>query len=113
MMKNIVRTYLLIFLLLFPLFVLNGQKMHSDNGDRIFTNPAIAADFPDPDVIMVDSVYYIVTTTMFIFHGVTVLKSCDLVNWEYCSNGVPHFDFSPYYNLEGCNKYGLGSGQQV
>ncbi len=38
----------------------------------------ISADFPDPDVIRVGDTYYMVTTTMFIFPGVTVLKSHDL-----------------------------------
>src|SRR3990172_2737370 len=85
-----------------------AQKMHSDNGDGTYTNPVIAADFPDPDVILVDDTYYMVTTTMFIFPGVTVLKSKDLVNWEYCSNAVPRFDFSPCYNLDGCARYGHG-----
>ncbi len=88
--------------------VLNGQQFTSDNGDGTYTNPLIAADFPDPDVIRVDSVYYFVSTTMFIFPGVTILKSYDLVNWEYCSNAVPRFDFSPCYNLEGCNRYRHG-----
>jgi beta-xylosidase len=87
---------------------LHAQQFSSDNGDGTYTNPLIAADFPDPDVIRVDSVYYFVSTTMFIFPGVTVLKSRDLVNWEYCSNAVPRFDFSPCYNLEGCNRYGHG-----
>ena len=86
----------------------NAQKTHSDNGDGTFTNPVIAADFPDPDVILVGDTYYMVTTTMFIFPGVTVLKSYDLVNWEYCSNAVSRFDFSPCYNLNGCNRYGHG-----
>jgi beta-xylosidase len=85
-----------------------AQKTHSDNGDGTYTNPVIAADFPDPDVILVSDTYYMVTTTMFIFPGVTVLKSKDLVNWEYCSNAVPRFDFSPCYNLDGCNRYGHG-----
>jgi beta-xylosidase len=85
-----------------------AQKLHSDNGDGTYTNPVIAADFPDPDVILVDDTYYMVTTTMFIFPGVTVLKSKDLVNWEYCSNAVPRFDFSPCYNLDGCARYGHG-----
>jgi beta-xylosidase len=87
---------------------LNAQQFTSDNGDGTYTNPLIAADFPDPDVIRVDSVYYFVSTTMFVFPGVTVLKSHDLVNWEYCSNAVLRFDFSPCYNLEGCNRYGHG-----
>ncbi|MBN2030682.1 glycoside hydrolase 43 family protein [bacterium] len=88
--------------------IVHAQKMQSDNGDGTYTNPVIAADFPDPDVILVDGVYYFVSTTMFVFPGVTVLKSHDLVNWEYCSNAVPRFDFSPCYNLNGCNRYGHG-----
>ena len=50
-----------------------AQKTHSDNGDGTYTNPVIAADFPDPDVILVDSTYYMVNTTMFTFPGVPVL----------------------------------------
>ncbi len=85
-----------------------AQKMHSDNGNGTYTNPVIAADFPDPDVIRVDSTYYMVNTTMFIFPGVTILRSYDLVNWQYCSNAVQRFDSSPCYDLDGCNRYGHG-----
>jgi beta-xylosidase len=87
---------------------LSAQKYQSDNGDGTYTNPLIYADFPDPDVIRVDSVYYMVSTTMFIFPGVNLLKSYDLVNWEYCSNAVERMDFSPCYNLDGCNRYAHG-----
>lgn len=87
---------------------LYAQKLYSDNGDGTYTNPVIPADFPDPDVIRVNDTYYMVSTTMFIFPGVTVIKSKDLVNWEYCSNAVPRFDFSPCYNLDDCNRYGHG-----
>jgi len=96
----------LIFIL--PFTNLLAQKTHSDNGDGTYTNPVIAADFPDPDVILVNDTYYMVTTTMFIFPGVTILKSKDLVNWEYCSNAVSRFDFSKYYDLDGGNRYGHG-----
>ena len=85
-----------------------GQKTHSDNGDGTFTNPVIAADFPDLDLVLVNDTYYMVTTTMFIFPGVTILKSKDLVNWEYCSNAIPRFDINPCYNLDGCNRYRHG-----
>ncbi len=87
---------------------LRAQAFHSDNGDGTYTNPLIPADFPDPDVILVGDTYYMVSTTMFVFPGVTVLKSYDLVNWEYCSNAVPRFDFSPCYDMDGCNRYGHG-----
>lgn len=85
-----------------------AQNVHSDNGDGTYTNPVIPADFPDPDVIRVGDTYYMVSTTMWVFPGVTVLKSHDLVNWEYCSNAVPRFDFSKCYDLDGCNRYGHG-----
>jgi beta-xylosidase len=99
-----------IFILIFNVSVnrLSAQRNHSDNGDGTYTNPVIAADFPDPDVILVEDTYYMVTTTMFVFPGVTVLKSHDLVNWEYCSNAVPRFDYSPCYDLDGCNRYAHG-----
>ena len=85
-----------------------AQKTHSDNGDGTYTNPVIAADFPDPDVILVDDTYYMVTTTMFVFPGVPIIKSKDLVNWEYCSNAVSRFDFGNCYDLDTCNRYGHG-----
>ncbi|MEJ2055058.1 MAG: glycoside hydrolase 43 family protein, partial [Calditrichaceae bacterium] len=87
---------------------LTAQKMQSDNGDGTYTNPVIYADFPDPDVVRVDSTYYMISTTMFIFPGVTILKSPDLVNWEYCANAVQRMDISKCYNLDGCDRYGHG-----
>ena len=85
-----------------------AQKMRSDNGNGTYTNPVIAADFPDPDVILVDDTYYMVSTTMFVFPGVTILKSKDLVNWEYCSNAVKRFDYSKCYDLDSCHRYSHG-----
>ncbi len=52
--------------------------------------------------------FYMVSTTMFVFPGVSIIKSNDLVNWEYCSNAVPRFDFDTCYNLDGCNRYSRG-----
>jgi beta-xylosidase len=87
---------------------LAAQKFQSDNGDGTYTNPVINADFPDPDVILVGDTYYMVSTTMFVFPGVTVLKSYDLVNWEYCSNAVPRIDFHQHYNLNQGHRYAHG-----
>lgn len=98
--------------ILFAILVLISNTLlfaqQSDNGDGTYTNPLIFADFPDPDVIRIDTTYYMVTTTMFVFPGVTILKSYDLVNWEYCSNAVERMDYSPCYNLDGCNRYSHG-----
>src|SRR6478735_2636686 len=84
----------ILLLLIFISNITSAQNVHSDNGDGTYTNPLISADFPDPDVIHVGDTYYMVTTTMFVFPGVTILKSHDLVNWEYCSNAVPRFDLA-------------------
>jgi beta-xylosidase len=83
-------------------------QSHSDNGNGTYTNPVISGDFPDPDVIRVGDVYYMVNTTMFTFPGATILKSHDLVNWEYCSNPLEKIENSACYNLDGCNRYGHG-----
>lgn len=96
-----------ILFLLLPAMI-NAQQWKSDNGDGTYTNPVIPADYPDPDVIRVGDTYYMVSTTMFIFPGVTLLKSQDLVNWEYCANAVQRFDFSKCYDLDGCNRYAHG-----
>ncbi len=108
MSKNCKRFFYVYLLLLLNAFVASAQNIHADNGNGTYTNPLISADFPDPDVIRVGDTYYMVTTTMFVFPGVPILKSQDLVNWEYCSNAVPRFDFSKCYDLDSCNRYGHG-----
>ena len=67
---------------------------------RHFTNPVIFGDFPDPDVIRVGDTYYMISTTMHIFPGATILQSKDLVNWEYCCNPLESIEKSDAYNLE-------------
>ena len=77
-MKNTLKKNFLFLILVTSVFGLKAQNQHSDNGDGTYTNPVISADFPDPDVILVDDTYYMVSTTMFVFPGVTVIKSKDL-----------------------------------
>ena len=80
----------------------------SDNG-KTFTNPIVRADFPDPDVIRVGSTYYMVSTTMHNFPGATILKSQDLVNWEYCARPLQQLSDKAGYNLASGNMaYGCG-----
>ncbi len=81
----------------------------SDKGNGQYANPVIYGDFPDPDVIRVDDTYYMVSTTMHVFPGATILKSKDLVNWQYCSNPLANIANSDAYNLAGGqNRYGKG-----
>ncbi len=81
----------------------------SDQGNGKFKNPVIAADFPDPDVIRVGDTYYMVSTTMHHFPGATILKSKDLVNWEYCAQPLTQLSTTDRYQLlNGQNAYAAG-----
>lgn len=70
----------------------------SDNGAK-YVNPIVRADFPDPDVIRVGDTYYMVSTTMHHFPGATILKSQDMVNWEYCAQPLLQLAETDRYNL--------------
>ncbi len=45
----------------------------------------IMSDYPDLDVIRVDDTYYMVSTTMHFMPGCVILKSHNLLDWEFCS----------------------------
>lgn len=45
----------------------------------------IVSDYPDPDVIRVDDTYYMVSTTMHFMPGCVILRSYNLVDWEFAS----------------------------
>ena len=72
-------------------------------------NPILAGDFPDPDVIRVDDTYYMVSTTMHFMPGAAILRSYDLVNWEFVSHVYDKIEDTPGYQLQsGQNAYGQG-----
>jgi beta-xylosidase len=96
------------YLVLLMMGTTGSFAQQSDNQNGTYTNPVIWADFPDNDVIRVNDTYYMVTTTMFYLPGVPVMKSKDLVNWEYAANAVQRFDMHPAYNMEGGTRYGHG-----
>ena len=45
-------------------------------------NPVIDSDFPDPEIIRVGEIYYMVSTTMYFMPGADILRSWDLAHWE-------------------------------
>lgn len=90
------------------LFSYKATAQQSDNGDGTYTNPIIWADFPDNDVIRVHDTYYMVCTTMYFFPGVPIMKSKDLVNWEYATNAISEFKQHPAYDMDGGTRYGHG-----
>ena len=74
-----------------------------------YKNPILTMDFSDPDVIRVGDTYYMVSTTMSLFPGATILKSKDMVNWEYCAQPLKQLLNNDNYNLKN-NKNAYASG---
>ncbi len=87
---------------------LSTQTWTADNGDGSYTNPIFYDEFSDPDVIKVGDWFYLTGTTMHAMPGLPVLRSKDLVNWEFLSYAVDKLDLGPEYRLEGGTIYGRG-----
>ncbi|SMQ20013.1 Beta-xylosidase [Streptomyces sp. Ag82_O1-12] len=70
-----------------------------------FTNPVIWQDFADLEVIRVGDTYYYTGSTMHYSPGAPVLRSYDLVDWEFIGHSVPVLDFGDAYDLNGGRAY--------
>lgn len=62
-------------------------------------NPITCLDYPDPDVIRVGDMYYLITTTMHFFPGGEILQSRDLVHWEHLTYVYDRLDSTPGQRL--------------
>lgn len=80
---------------------MNSYKTSSTN--------IIVSDYPDLDVIRVDDTYYMVSTTMHYMPGCVILRSYNLLDWEFCSYVYDELDSTPSQKLDD-NKgiYGRG-----
>ncbi|KAI8293009.1 hypothetical protein K4K56_005572 [Colletotrichum sp. SAR 10_98] len=75
-----------------------------------YTNPNIWQDLPDIDLIRIGDAYYYSASTFQYFPGAVILRSYDIVNWEYLSHSVPNLDFqtTEAFNLESGSRYNQG-----
>jgi len=53
-----------------------------------FTNPVLDQDFPDPDVVKIDNVYYVYATNANDIN-IQAARSTDLVHWEVLGEALP------------------------
>ena len=108
-MKRRAAALLLSLLLWMPLAAATPATWSADNGNGTYTNPIFYDEFSDPDLIRVDDWFYMTSTTMHAVPGLPVLRSRDLVNWEFVSYAMPAFPDGPEYRLEdGKDMYGQG-----
>jgi beta-xylosidase len=73
-----------------------------------FTNPVLWEDLADNDVFRVNDTYYYTSSTMHYSPGAPILRSYDLVNWEYISHAVPTLAWGSKYDLAGGQAYVKG-----
>lgn len=82
-------------------FVLAALGLMTLAQGQNFNNPVLWEDLVDNEVIRVDDTYYYTTPTMHYSPGAPILRSYDLVNWEYLSHAVPTLDWGTKYDLTG------------
>ncbi|MEU8385670.1 family 43 glycosylhydrolase, partial [Streptosporangium sp. NPDC048865] len=74
-----------------------------------YTNPVVWQDFADGDIIRVGDAYYYSASTMHYSPGAPILRSYNLVDWEYAGHSVPRLDFeNNAYDLNGGRAYVKG-----
>ncbi|KAI2627288.1 glycoside hydrolase family 43 protein [Hypomontagnella submonticulosa] len=71
----------------------------SNRSTGTFNNPVLWEDLADLDVFRVDDAWYYSASTMHYSPGAPILRSYDLVNWEYIGHSVPTLEWSSKYNL--------------
>src|SRR5437764_13143429 len=74
---------------------------HADNGNGTFTNPLFYDEFSDPDLIRVGDWFYLTGNTMHTMPRLPILRSKDLVNWEFVAYAMDELDLGPAYRLDG------------
>lgn len=77
------------------------QSWTADNGNGTFTNPLFYDEFTDPDMIRVGNDFYMVASSMHSMPGLPLLRSKDLVNWEFVTYIFDRLDLGPEFHLEG------------
>ncbi len=84
-----------LLLLILGIFFCHAQKSQtwcSDNGDGIYTNPVLYADYSDPDVCAVGEDYYLTASSFNCIPGLPILHSKDLVNWEIVGHALQELE---------------------
>ncbi|HEU5474728.1 MAG TPA: family 43 glycosylhydrolase [Actinophytocola sp.] len=72
------------------------------------TNPVLWEDLADIDIFRVDNTFYYSASTMHYSPGAPILRSYDLVNWEFAGHSVPRLDFGAKYDFNGGRGYVRG-----
>lgn len=78
----------------------------SDEGNGMYRNPVLHADYSDPDVCAVGEDYFLTASSFNCTPGLPILHSKDLVNWKIVNYALKKVEPVEYYN-EPCHGKGV------
>ncbi len=87
----------------------SAQQIGKQQAATTFENPVLWEDLADLDIIRAGDAFYYSASNMHYSPGAPILRSYDLVHWEYVGHSIPVLDFSPAYDLNGGRAYVGGS----
>lgn len=67
-------------------------------------------DLPDPEVLRVGDVYYMSASSFHFSPGAPILRSYNLVDWEYVGHSIPELPPSSRFSLDGKRPTAYGKG---
>lgn len=70
----------------------------SDEGNGMYRNPVLHADYSDPDVCVVGEDYFLTASSFNCTPGLPILHSKDLVNWKIVNYALKKVEPMEYYN---------------
>lgn len=70
----------------------------SDEGNGMYKNPVLYADYSDPDVCAVEGDYFLTASSFNCTPGLPILHSKDLVNWKIVNYALKKVEPVEYYN---------------
>ena len=70
----------------------------SDEGNGMYRNPVLHADYSDPDVCAVGEDYFLPASSFNCTPGLPILHSKDLVNWKIVNYALKKVEPVEYYN---------------
>ena len=70
----------------------------SDEGNGMYRNPVLHADYSDPDVCAVGEDYFMTASSFNCTPGLPILHSKDLVNWKIVNYALKKVEPVEYYN---------------
>jgi len=70
----------------------------SDEGNGMYRNPVLHADYSDPDVCAVGGDYFLTASSFNCIPGLPILHSKDLVNWKIVNYALKKVEPVEYYN---------------